>query len=155
MIKKVLKGLLVVICMITIFYFSSDNGDRSSYKSDNVILEVSSFFGVHHLSKQEKDVLIDTFVVPVRKTAHFAIYFILGITVVSFFREFSIPIRKLLLLSIFLAFLYACSDEIHQLFVPGRSGQFIDVLLDTCGASVGVGLYVLLFRKKIKEVPCE
>ena len=86
---------------------------------------------------------------------HFAIYFILGITVVSFFREFSIPIRKLLLLSIFLAFLYACSDEIHQLFVPGRSGQFIDVLLDTCGASVGVGLYVLLFRKKIKEVPCE
>ncbi len=155
MIKKVLKGILVIVCMITIFYFSSDNGEESSYKSDSVILSVSSFFGVDHLSKQERNDLIDTFVVPVRKTAHFTIYFILGITFISFLREFSIPVKKLLLLSIFLAFLYACSDEIHQLFISGRTGKVLDVFIDTLGASSGVFLYYLLFRKKLKEVRYE
>ena len=33
--------------------------------------------------------------------------------------------------------LYAISDEIHQIFVPGRSGQFSDVLLDSAGAVIG------------------
>lgn len=33
-----------------------------------------------------------------------------------------------------LCFLYASTDEFHQLFVPGRSGQIRDVLIDTVGA---------------------
>ena len=154
-IKKILKGLLVIVCMVTIFYFSSDNGDESTYKSDSVILRVSSFFGVEDLSKKEQQSLIDTFVVPVRKSAHFFVYFVLGITLVSFLREFSIPILKLLLISIFLAFLYACSDEVHQLFVIGRTGRVLDVIIDTLGASTGVFFYYFLFRKKIKEVSYE
>ena len=152
MIKKVLKGIFVIVCMVTIFYFSSDNGEESTYKSDSVILRVSSFFGVEDLSKKEQQNLINTFVVPVRKSAHFTIYFILGIALISFLREFSIPVKKLLLLAIFLAFLYACSDEVHQLFIPGRTGRVLDVFIDTLGASFGVFLYYLLFRKKLKEV---
>ena len=42
-----------------------------------------------------------------------------------------------LAMSIFLSFLYAITDEIHQIFVPGRSAQFRDVLIDTLGASFG------------------
>ena len=34
--------------------------------------------------------------------------------------------------------LYAASDEIHQLFVPGRSGQLRDVLLDSAGVAAGI-----------------
>jgi VanZ family protein len=45
---------------------------------------------------------------------------------------------------ILLCFLYASSDEIHQLFVPGRSGSFIDILLDTFGSSCAI---VFLERK--------
>ena len=41
-------------------------------------------------------------------------------------------------------FLYACSDEIHQLFVPGRSGMFTDVLIDTGGAVTGMLVSMLL-----------
>mgnify|MGYP000059507674 CR=1 FL=1 len=36
------------------------------------------------------------------------------------------------------AFCYASTDEFHQLFVPGRSGQVRDVLIDSCGAAIGV-----------------
>ena len=37
-----------------------------------------------------------------------------------------------------ICFLYACTDELHQLFSSGRSGQFDDVLLDSIGALLGI-----------------
>ena len=43
---------------------------------------------------------------------------------------------------------YAASDELHQFFVPGRSGEFLDVLLDSAGVAVGVALLWLLLRKR-------
>ena len=146
--KKVIKGLIVVLCMLSIFLFSTDNSRESTSKSNRVILGITNLFH-KDLSNKEKEKIIDMFFVPIRKMAHFGIYLVLGISLISFLREFSIPILKLLLLSIFLAFLYACSDEFHQLFVPGRSGQFSDVLLDTLGASVGIFIYYLLFRKRL------
>ena len=146
--KKVIKGLIVVLCMLSIFLFSTDNSRESTSKSNRVILGITNLFH-KDLSNKEKEKIIDMFFVPIRKMAHFGIYLVLGTSLISFLREFSIPILKLLLLSIFLAFLYACSDEIHQLFVPGRSGQFSDVLLDTLGASVGIFIYYLLFRKRL------
>ncbi len=148
--KKIIKGLVVLLCMFSIFFFSTDNSVESTNKSNRVILEITNLFH-KDLNHKEKQEIIDTFFVPVRKMAHYTIYFILGISLVSFLREFSIPIRRLILLSIFLAFLYACSDEVHQLFVPGRSGQFSDVLLDTFGASCGVLLYYLIFRRRLKQ----
>ena len=44
-------------------------------------------------------------------------------------------------------FLYACTDEIHQLFVPGRAGKFTDVLIDTTG-----GIIMLLFIALVTRV---
>ena len=46
-------------------------------------------------------------------------------------------VKHALAISIFLSLLYACTDEIHQIFVPGRSAQFRDILIDTLGASFG------------------
>ena len=152
--KKIIKGFIVILCMLSIFLFSTDNSNESTRKSNQVILGITNLFH-KDLSNKEKKKIIDMFFVPIRKMAHFGIYLVLGISFICFLREFSIPVLKLLLLSIFLAFLYACSDEVHQLFVPGRSGQVSDVLLDTIGASVGVGLYYLLFRKKLKEIGYE
>ena len=34
--------------------------------------------------------------------------------------------------------LYAISDEVHQLFVPGRGGQVKDIVIDSAGAIVGI-----------------
>lgn len=151
MVKKMVKGCIVILCMTIIFSFSMDNSKESTRKSEGVIVGVSSILGFDLTDKQQEN-LIQVLFVPIRKAAHFLIYFVLGITIISFFREFLISIRKLILLSIFLAFLYACSDEIHQLFVSGRSGQISDVLLDTIGASIGIIFYYLLFRKKLRVI---
>ncbi len=59
------------------------------------------------------------------------IFSILGINVL---KENFENKNKVILFSIIGVFLYACTDEFHQTFVPGRSGQFTDVLVDTSGA---------------------
>ncbi len=43
-----------------------------------------------------------------------------------------------------IAVLYACSDEIHQLFIDGRAGQVADVLVDASGAAIGCLLTCIL-----------
>ena len=44
---------------------------------------------------------------------------------------------------------YAATDEFHQLFVPGRSGQISDVLLDSAGALAGV--WIMTGLEKIRK----
>ena len=42
-----------------------------------------------------------------------------------------------------MAVLYAGSDELHQLFVPGRHGSLVDVMIDGLGALIAV---IVLWR---------
>jgi len=44
---------------------------------------------------------------------------------------------------------YAVTDEIHQLFVPDRSGRILDVGIDTLGVITGVLIYIA-FRKLVR-----
>jgi len=48
--------------------------------------------------------------------------------------------KKIFWVSFVMSFLYACSDEFHQSFVPGRSASAIDVTIDTMGAWLALGL---------------
>ncbi len=43
-------------------------------------------------------------------------------------------------LALTLAAIYAASDELHQMFVPSRTASAWDVLLDACGAAVGLAI---------------
>lgn len=40
-----------------------------------------------------------------------------------------------------LSVLYALSDEYHQIFVPGRNGTLVDLLVDASGALIGLLLF--------------
>ncbi|MNN38370.1 VanZ like family protein [compost metagenome] len=48
--------------------------------------------------------------------------------------------------AILIAFLYACTDELHQSFTPGRTAMVQDVVLDTIGAACGALFTILLNR---------
>lgn len=150
MIKKTVKLILIIFWMGLIFSFSSDNADQSNKKSDGIIITMVEAFYGRDLSIDEKDKWINYLVVPVRKGAHFSVYLVLGLLIFSFLLEFMKNGYKSILLSIGISFLYACSDEIHQLFVPGRSGNILDVLIDTVGASVGVLVFSFIVRKCCK-----
>jgi len=62
----------------------------------------------------------------------------LGLLVVNMINNYN---NKSILISIIICIIYATSDEIHQLFVPGRSCQLLDILIDTIGSVIGIYLY--------------
>jgi VanZ family protein len=65
-----------------------------------------------------------------RKLAHLAEYAILGALLG---RAVRLPG-----LALALGVLYAVSDEVHQMFVEGRHGSPLDVLIDTAGLLAGL-----------------
>lgn len=149
MLKKIIKLLLIIIWMGVIFSFSSDNGDKSETKSDSVIIKIYKIFNNRELTTKEKEHIIDIFVTPVRKLAHFTEYFILGLLVISFISEYTIINIKSLLIALLICCLYAVSDEIHQLFTDGRAGRVLDVLIDTTGSLTAILIYYKMKRRKI------
>ncbi len=148
MIKKIIKIVLLLLCMILIFSFSSDNGSNSSKKSDGLIIRIYQSITHNKLSDKEKEIIVDKYVIPVRKSAHIIVYLILGVLSISLIKEYRLIDIKALIISIIFCFLYACSDEIHQLFVMDRSGEVLDVLIDSIGSFIGIYLYYLIYKKK-------
>ncbi len=146
MIRKIVKLILIILCMLFIFSLSSDNGEVSEKKSDSLIVKVTETILHRKLTVEEKEKYIEKTVVFVRKSAHFTMYFILGLLVISFLKEFGLS-RKSIIISIIVVLLYAVSDEIHQTFIPGRSGEVLDVLIDTIGGSLSTLLYYLIYRR--------
>lgn len=147
MAKKIIKLTLIILCMITIFVLSSDNGEKSTEKSDLIIVKMSETFLNKKISSKEKEEIIDKYVTLIRKGAHFTIYFLLGLLIISFIKEYTIINWKMVQISVFIVFLYACTDEFHQLFVLGRSGELLDIFIDTTGALVSNYIYLVIYNK--------
>lgn len=73
------------------------------------------------------------------KLAHLLEYFPFGFLVIRAFVKGSNMAfgREALLMSIFVIMLYSLSDETHQLFVPGRQFDLMDMFFDTVGGIAG------------------
>lgn len=148
MLRNVIKFTLVICCMLIIFMFSSDSGTASSKKSDSVIINLVEVISNKKVNNKDRDKYIEKYVFPVRKCAHFTIYLILGILVISLLSEYRVVNFKTVLYALLIVVLYACSDEFHQLFVPGRSSEIRDVLIDSSGGFIGSYLYYLFRRRR-------
>lgn len=137
--KRLIFAVLTLACMVTIFCFSMDNSEKSSSKSGNITKTIVELVvdDYEELPAEKQFSIMDKAEHIVRKSAHFLIYTLLG-----FMASCTVGKRRLLssgsLGALIFSFLYACSDEIHQFFVPGRACMFTDVLIDTSGAAVGI-----------------
>lgn len=136
--RKLFKMIFVVFWMVLIFCFSMDQGEASTGKSNSIIDSFSQFILNRELSLEEREMIREKYVIPVRKGAHLMVYFLLGFSFFSLLKEYQLVNKKGIIISIIFVLLYACSDEIHQLLVPGRSGEVLDVLIDTIGGSLGI-----------------
>lgn len=146
---RIILIFLIITNCVVIFKFSSEQSEQSDKSSGRIVdTIVENHPKMKKLSQKEKEIKKQEIVFPVRKMAHFSVYTCLGILLYLFMKTFEISNRKKVLISIALAFLYACSDEIHQLFVGGRSGEFRDVCIDSCGAGFGVCLVWIICQIK-------
>lgn len=149
--KRVINTILIILWMSLIFVLSNDTAVESSKKSDGLIVRCVQDIIKRDLSTKEKEKVLKYLVKPVRKSAHFFLYFVLGILIINLFKSFELFNYKTILIAILLCFLYACSDEIHQLFIKGRSCEVRDILIDTIGSLSGISVYYLFSKISIRK----
>ncbi len=135
--KKLKYFIPAIIWMIFIFIMSHTNGTNSSDQSNFIAQIILKVINIDY----------NTLTFLIRKMAHMSEYALLLFFIYYGFKK-STTYKYTLLLSLLITFLYACSDEFHQLFIPGRSGQLKDVLIDTIGGLFMLFVIYLWQRKK-------
>lgn len=132
--------LLPLIWMVVIFIFSQQPASISSGQS-------SVFVEQLHRITPGIDQQLLTFII--RKSAHIFAYFILGILLFNALWRAELrksPFDRPTMSSITICALYAASDEFHQLFISGRSGEVRDIIIDSIAASIGVVLISYIYK---------
>lgn len=149
---KVVKICFLVLWMALIFSFSNQKDIDSSKISDGFIdrtvVKIYKVFN-ENITKEKENEIIEKYTYPIRKLAHYTLYFVLGILSFLVVKDYSIN-KKLIIYSLLICFLYACSDEFHQLFVIGRSASIKDVIIDTFGSFCSISIFYI-FNKKISK----
>lgn len=153
---RILFIILVIATCCIIYSFSNQDGEESGSISSNLVKQIVTIFKIDENSNREFLKQMEVFI---RKMAHFSIYAILGIWLMclmeTFFYDkewaFNTKIKWRMTIAGFLGFIYACSDEIHQSFIPERSMQLSDIFLDTLGILSGiVFIAIILYIRKHK-----
>lgn len=146
---KLLSWVAVIIWMAIIFYLSHQPATTSSEISSGITKVIINTI---ETITPDQDFNVGAFHHYVRKNAHFFAYLVLGILVLNALRRSNMIGYRGVLTALLIAVLYAISDEVHQLFIAGRSGEARDVLIDSAGASIGIvvwkGLEKIVGRKK-------
>ncbi|WP_455057766.1 VanZ family protein [Jutongia sp.] len=154
--RRGLFGVLVLLWMLVIFSFSAQPADESTQTSLRVGRAVCAVIVPDYaqMTQEQQTAWAERIEFPVRKGAHMTEYAVLAVLWLGVLAGEEIT-RKRALIAIALTALYASTDEFHQLFVPGRSGQVRDVLIDSCGAAIGVlivwGIIKFYSSKKEKQ----
>lgn len=147
---KLLSVIAVILWAAVIFRFSSQQGTKSSGVSGKICYAIATeYSNLSHqdLSEAQIRTIAEGIQFPVRKAAHMSEYALLALLVFNALRALGMAGgKKRYALSLLLVAAYAASDEIHQLFIPGRSGQLWDVLIDTAGGLIMLCLIRLIRR---------
>lgn len=167
--------VLTILWMVLIFAFSARPAEVSSEDSRSIGLLIGELFipGFEEQSAEAQDRFAEKVDYPIRKAAHASEYAVLGLLTAGVYiaggaadvgkvndkkkadirnRKKRTPISRGILIPWVVTTAYAATDEMHQLFVPGRSGQVSDVLLDSAGAMAGLavlgGIRFLVQRRR-------
>jgi VanZ family protein len=140
--------VMLVIWMISVFGLSNQNGEASG----NLSMKVANFFAHGDTVEAENIEPI------IRKVAHMTEYAVGGMIFYGITLTYpKLTTKKRVFISVIFAVLYASSDEVHQLYISERNGSIKDVIIDTCGALLGIGgVYIIqntirLMDNKVQE----
>ncbi|WP_099354839.1 VanZ family protein [Fredinandcohnia onubensis] len=137
---KNISWIAVVLWMGLIFILSH----QPAVESNQLSTKVTEVIALNiEGTIQTKDIDITYLNIFVRNNAHFFVYFVLGILIVHAIRRHSLKEIKAVLYAFLLCVLYAISDEFHQIFIEGRGAELTDVVIDSSGAFVGIGVYLI------------
>ena len=160
---KIIMWLCVAITAASIFAFSAQPAAQSDSVSKGITKKVVDIMpSTKHKSENEKKEIVKKINNVIRKCAHYTIFLCLGAFLSgAVYLSFG---KKNTALNLFFAccvvcLIYAISDEVHQIFVPGRGPGVKDVLIDFCGALTGMGItsfirfiYLSVKKRRLKTI---
>lgn len=160
---QVLTIIPIVFMLFVIFGFSAQNVEESSSTSERIVIAVAEVIvkDFDELPKEQSQSIIESLTHYIRKLAHFSEFALLGLFtslhIVSLSLTFSeIPFNKVLPFSWLFCTFVAVSDELHQLFVPGRGCGIGDMVIDSMGSLTGALIILLVvfvfFNKSLKSI---
>lgn len=163
-ILKIISTIFVLVWMITVFIFSSQDGTQTLNTSGAFIQVIDSTLNNVESNNTNKTDTVNTqygnndkynyskeLQTFVRKNAHYFLYTVGGIILSVFFYAFFIENNKIYLFAILTGMLYAMSDEFHQRFVAGRTSRITDIGIDTLGVITGAILVMIFINILIKS----
>lgn len=147
-VKCIIFLIVTLAFMVFIFSMSAENGPQSSSLSGKVCRKIGEIFvpGFKQESAAAQAAFIESITFVVRKAAHMTEYAILAILWCTTLGTLGVRGKKRVLTAFLIAFGYACTDEFHQRFVPGRGPSPVDVMIDSSGAVIGLLLRSLILR---------
>ena len=158
--KSLIVSIILVIAWMGFIFYLSSLDNTTSNKDSKGIVEgiVNTIDNVTSASNDTKDThqtrkYINDANNLFRKCSHAVCYLILSILVFNLIVR--LTNKKILIYNIYsfsISLIYACTDEYHQTFVSGRSGQFSDIIVDTIGIIIGLLIVSLIYKKHIKKV---
>ena len=167
--KKALKIIFMLILaiswMVCIFKLSAMNSTNSNGKSTDIIsvfiedvLDVTNDYGITDSHPTDAKLAHASSLInaPIRKVIHASVYFVLAFFSMTLWNIIFDHKRYTLALALALVICvaFAITDEYHQTFVAGRTGQPLDVIIDSLGAIVGLlfySTYHLVYRSGYKK----
>lgn len=160
--KNILRAILMLLLLSTffiIFGFSSQDGEKSGNISKKITEEIITRIPqIQEKEQNEREAITLRIEKVIRKIAHFSIYTAVGLLLMALISTFEMKEKNRIIISLIIGIIYACSDEIHQSFVPERSPMITDVMIDTMGVMLGILLIMLgkaiikKYKKNLKEM---
>lgn len=128
-----------------IFFFSAQTGDASGEISDRLAFDLLRWETDNPWTLSEVQYAffqLVTFLL--RKTAHMAVFFVLTFFLLLGLKDLIPSVKVRAATAVGLCAVLAALDELHQYFVPGRSCQLTDVVIDLLGGLACVLLWWLV-----------
>lgn len=148
--KKTMLIIMIIYYYFIIASFSAQPASLSSSESEGVTAfiydEFISVFDSGNIIGRKN--FIETAEHIIRKCAHFGNFFVFSLLISAYVMCFRQKAVVLAMTAFTVSFLFAFFDELHQLFVEGRSCQLSDMLLDSSGAMLGILIYFVLYNIK-------
>ena len=143
--KRVILLVLIFLNLGVIFFFSHQTSEVSGKLSSGITSQIKVHTPHYAEKTQAQQKVVHTQVqYAIRGLAHGCLFFSLGVLSLLLWKTFSCKWYVMIMSNVLLGFLVALSDEIHQLFVPGRSFGWDDILYDSIGFLTGM-VIVMLF----------
>lgn len=136
--KKIIFTILTILWVGVIFSFSLQPMEVSGGISSSIMQKLFSWTAVEVIGQFESisQVQWNFLHFLLRKCAHFTEFVILGMLSTLTLLQTKVSRKALFAMGFCLAI--ASMDETLQLFVSGRAGRIMDVMIDSAGASMGV-----------------